>query len=70
LPKSRSIEIASGKNGLPLVTDALAVAKPKFRYCDHGRANWPDVAASFLRRIDLNLRILRPPLRVAGAKYS
>jgi hypothetical protein len=70
LPKSRSIEIASSKKELPSVTDAPAVAKPKFRYCDHGRANWPDVAASLLRRIDLSFGILRPPLRVAGAGNS
>jgi len=47
LPKSRSIEIANGKNGLPLITDALAMAKPKFRYWDHDRPYWPNVAASF-----------------------
>jgi hypothetical protein len=70
LPKSRSIEIVSGKNGLPLVTDAPAVAKPKFRYRDHGRANWPNVAASFLGRIELSQRILRPPLRFVGAENS
>jgi hypothetical protein len=30
LPKSRSIEIANSKNGLPFVTNALAVAEPDF----------------------------------------
>jgi hypothetical protein len=49
LPKSRSIEIASGKNGLPSVTDAPAVAKPKFRHWYHGRVNRLDAAASFLK---------------------
>jgi hypothetical protein len=54
LPKSRSIEIASGKNKLALVADAPAVAKPKFRDWDHGRpiGSTPPQAFSS-KRIDL-----------------
>jgi hypothetical protein len=57
LPKSRSIEIASGKNGLPSVTDAPTVAKPEFRHWHHGRLNWLVAAASFLNEF---IRIERP----------
>jgi hypothetical protein len=61
LRKSRSIEITSGKNGLPFIADAPAVAKPKLQYWDCGRQRWAKVAASFLR-IELSQRILRCPL--------
>jgi hypothetical protein len=47
LPKSRSIEIASGENELPSAIDAWATAKPKFRHWHHGGLNWLDAAASF-----------------------
>jgi hypothetical protein len=66
LPKSRSIEIASGKNGLPSVTDARAVAKPKFRYWHHGGLNWLDAAASFFKRIYSNRAILPLPRQYRG----
>jgi hypothetical protein len=61
LPKSRSREIASGKNGLSSVAEVPAVAKPKFRYWHHGRLNWLDAGASFLKRIYSNRAILPLP---------
>jgi hypothetical protein len=60
LPKSRSRKIASGKNGLPSVTDARAGAKPKFRHRYHGCLNWLAAAASFLRRIFYTKRAILP----------
>jgi hypothetical protein len=57
LPKSRSIEIASGENELPSAIDAWATAKPKFRHWHHGGLNWLDAAASFLKRFYLNRTI-------------
>jgi hypothetical protein len=68
LPKSRSIEIASGKNGLPSVTDAPTVAKPKFRHWHHGRLNWLAAAASFLKRIYSNRTILPLPTNIAAGR--
>jgi hypothetical protein len=52
LPKSRSSQIASGKNELLLVADAPATAKPKFRDWDHGRPNWPGATAGFFFKMN------------------
>src|SRR5579862_9045621 len=60
LPKSRSIEIANSKNGLPSVTDVRAGAKPKFRRRYHGCLNWLAAAARFLQRIFYTKRAILP----------
>jgi len=65
LPKSRSIEIANSKNGLPSVPDVRAGAKPKFRRRYHGCLNWLAAAARFLQRIFYTKRAILPP-RLSG----
>jgi len=74
LPKSRSIEIANSKNGLPSVTDARVDAKPKFRHRHHSCLNWLAAAVRFLQRIFYTKRaiLLLPAVeqisRRAGAR--
>jgi hypothetical protein len=70
LPKSRSIEIASGKSGLASVADARVVTKPRFRHWHHGRLNWFAAAASFLKRIYSNRAIQPLPREYRGGPGS